>query len=213
MKQTVKRAYSSDRRRQQAEVTRGAILRAAQTLFVANGYTATTIQAVADEAGVAVQTVYAVFKNKRQLLDQLIEAAIVGGADADAGVTHTAEVDAIGAEPDPRRRAEMDAAMTRAIAERVAPIVRVAQEAAASDPEFAAVFEAMKARRREEMSDMVRVLGAQSPLRMSGQQAAATLYVLYSPMVADMLMIDLGWSAAKYEKWLADMLYFSLLEP
>ncbi len=211
MAKVVKRPYSSTKRRQQAEATRGAIVGAARTLFVANGYAATSIQSIADEAGVAVQTVYAVFKNKRQLLDYLIEAAIVGGADADASGAVSAEVEAIAAEVNPRRRAEMDAAMTRAISERVAPIVRVAQEAAASDPEFATVFEEMKARRRAEMTAMVKVLGAQSGLRMPGHQAAATLYVLYSPQVADMLMVDYGWSAAKYEKWLADMLYFSLL--
>jgi AcrR family transcriptional regulator len=210
----VKRPYTSVKRREQADATRSTILRAAQTLFVANGFTATTIQAVAGEAGVAVQTVYSVFKNKRRLLDELIEAAIVGDDAAGAQVLHGAEVEAIAAEPDPRRRAEMDAAIARAIAERVAPIVRVAREAAASDPEFAEVFAGMKARRRQEMAAMTKVLaGPRGRLRMAGPQAAATLYVLYSPDVAEMLMGDYGWSPAKYEKWLADMLYTCLLAP
>jgi AcrR family transcriptional regulator len=206
----VKRTYSSVKRRQQAEATRGAIMRAARMLFAANGYTATTIQAVADEAGVAVQTVYAVFKNKRQLLDQLIEAAIVGTDEQGGDATASAEMQAIEAEPDPRRRAELDAALARSITERVAPVIRVAREAAASDPEFAAVFDELRARRRAEMVTMAKALG-RGKLRVSTQQAAATLYVLYSPDVADMLMIDYGWSAAKYEKWLADMLFTCLL--
>jgi AcrR family transcriptional regulator len=208
MSESVKRPYSSAKRREQAEATREAILRAARNLFVAEGYTATTIQSVADEAGVAVQTVYAVFKNKRRLLDQLIESAIAGADE------HGAEqqVRAIAEEKDPRRRAEMDAAMSRSIIERVAPIVRVAQEAASSDSEFAKVFSEMKARRRAEMTEAVKVLGGPGGrLRMTGQRAAATLYVLYSPDVAALLMGDYGWSPAKYEKWLAEMLYSCLL--
>lgn len=212
MSKAVKRPYSSVKRREQAEATRGAILRTARTLFVARGYTATTIQSVADEAGVAVQTVYAVFKNKRRLLDQLIESAIAGADEDGADPTADQQVQAIAEERDPRRRAEMDAAMSRSIIERVAPIVRVAQEAASSDPEFAQVFSAMKARRRAEMTEMAKVLGGPGGrLRMPGQRAAATLYVLYSPDVAGMLMGDYGWSPAKYEKWLADMLYSCLL--
>ena len=206
----VKRTYSSAKRQQQAETTRVAILQAARTLFVAQGYAATTIQAIADEAGVAVQTVYAVFKNKRQLLDHLIETAIAGSADPGAELAWTEDVEAVAAEPDPRRRMAMDAAMSRAITERVAPVVRIAQEAASADPEFAVEYEAMKARRRAEMTTMVKLLAGRDQMRLSTSHAAATLYVLYSPQVADMLMGDYGWSATKYEKWLADMLYQSL---
>jgi AcrR family transcriptional regulator len=212
MTKSVKRPYSSPKRREQADETRDTILRAARTLFIANGYTATTIQSVAQEAGVAVQTVYAVFKNKRQLLDQVIEAAVAGADGAGPSSLANPQVRLIAEESDPRRRAEMDAAFSRAITERVAPIIRVAREAASSDREFAEIFNAMKARRRAEMAKAARVLeGPGGHLRMSRQQAAATLYVLYSPDVADLLLQDYGWSPAKYEKWLADMLYSCLL--
>ena len=78
-----RRRYTSAARKAQAAATRRSILDAAHALFVADGYAATTIQAIADDAGVAVQTVYAVFGNKRRL-DQVIEAAIVGDDDPDA---------------------------------------------------------------------------------------------------------------------------------
>ena len=126
------------------------ILDAAHELFVATGYAATTIQAIAERAGVAVQTVYAVFGNKRELLRQLIERTITGD-DEPLPITERAEAQAVAAEPDARRRAELDAALSRSITERVAPIVRVANEAAASDPELAAMMEAVKAARRKEM--------------------------------------------------------------
>ena len=81
---SVKRSYSSPKRQAQARETRRTILGAAHELFVAAGYAATTIQAIADEADVAVQTVYAVFGTKRELLRQLIEDTIKGDDEPEA---------------------------------------------------------------------------------------------------------------------------------
>ena len=92
-------AYSSARREAQARETRRSILDAAAELFVASGYAATTIQAVADQAGVAVQTVYAVFGTKRELLRQLIESTITG--DEPEPVTERVTARSLAAEPDP----------------------------------------------------------------------------------------------------------------
>lgn len=206
----VKRKYSSAKREAQARETRQSILDAAHELFIATGYAATTIQAIAEQGGVAVQTVYAVFGTKRELLRQLIESTISG--DDPRPVTEQPEALAIAAEPDPRRRAELDASMSRAITERVAPIVRVASEAAASDPELAAMMDAVKAARRKEMLDSAEILAGADGLRVGRKEAAATLFVLYSPAVADMLMGDHGWSAKRYEKWLAHMLSAAVIQ-
>lgn len=202
---SVKRSYSSTRRQAQARETRRAILAAAGTLFVEHGYTATTIASIAAQAGVAAPTVYAVFGTKRELLRQLIESTIAADADP-LPITQRPESSAIAAEPDARRRAELDAALSRSIVERLAPILRVAAEAAASDPEFAAVMEVVKAARRQEMTASAGILAGPDGLRVDDEEAAATLYVLYSPQVADMLIGDYGWSPEHYEAWLARML-------
>jgi AcrR family transcriptional regulator len=207
---SVKRPYSSAKREAQARETRRSILEAAGSLFVGTGYTATTIQAVAEKAGVAVQTVYAVFGSKRELLRQLIESAITGD-DEPLPITERAEAQAIAGEPSARRRAELDAALSRSITERVAPIVRVAAEAAASDPELAAMMDAMRAARRREMIASARIVAGPDGLRTGVEEAAATLYVLYSPAVADMLMGDYGWSARRFEKWLARMMLSTVI--
>ncbi|MGA9102133.1 TetR/AcrR family transcriptional regulator [Aeromicrobium sp.] len=207
---SVKRPYSSAKRQAQARETRRAILDAAYQLFVANGYAATTIQAIAEGAGVAVQTVYAVFGNKRELLRQLIEVTITGD-DEPEPITERAEALAVAAEPDARRRAELDAAMSRSITERVAPIIRVVGEAAASDPELAAMMEAVKAARREEMITSATIVAGPDGLSVDVDEAAATLYVIYSPQVADMLMRDYGWSAERYEQWLARMILATVI--
>jgi AcrR family transcriptional regulator len=207
---SVKRAYSSARREAQARETRRSILDAAHELFVANGYAATTIQAIAERGGVAVPTVYAVFGTKREILRQLIERTIAG--DEALPITEQAASQSVAAEPDARRRAELDAALSRAIIERIAPIVRVAAEAAASDPELAAMMGAVKAARRREMTVAARILAGPDGLRIAHEEAAATLYVLYSPQVADMLIGDYGWSPERYEKWLARMILQAVLE-
>ena len=210
MGERVKRNYSSARRAAQAKATRRAILDAAADLFVAQGYAATTIHAIAQRADVAVQTVYAVFGNKRELVRQLIENAITGDDDP-TPVTQRAESLAIAAEPDPRRRAQLDAAMSRAITERVAPTLRAAREAAASAPEPARTLEPVKANRRTEMLEAVTLLAGPQGPHLATEQAAATLYVLYSPDVADMLIGDYGWSPEQYEEWLATMIHRTLL--
>jgi AcrR family transcriptional regulator len=206
----VKRSYASARRETQARETRQSILDAALSHFVAHGYAATSMQTIADQAGVAVQTVYAAFGNKRELMRQLIEATITGDDDP-TPITQKAESRAVAAEPDVRLRAQLDAALSRTIVQRVAPIVRVAEEAAASDPELATTMETVKAARRREMLDSARLLAGPEALRLDPEEAAATLYVLYSPQVADMLMRDHGWSPQRYEAWLARMILEGVL--
>jgi AcrR family transcriptional regulator len=200
----------SARRETQARETRQSILDAALSHFVAHGYAATSMQTIADQAGVAVQTVYAAFGNKRELMRQLIEATITGD-DNPTPITQKAESRAVAAEPDVRLRAQLDAALSRTIVQRVAPIVRVAEEAAASDPELATTMETVKAARRREMLDSARLLAGPEGLRLDPEEAAATLYVLYSPQVADMLMRDHGWSPQRYEAWLARMILEGVL--
>jgi AcrR family transcriptional regulator len=202
---SVKRSYASARRKAQAHQTRRVILDAALELFVAGGYAATSIQTIAGRAGVAVQTVYAVFGTKRELLRQLIESTIAGG-DESLPVTDRPELRLVAAQPDAERRVKLDASLSRMIIERVAPIVRVAEEAAASDPELAAMMKAVKEARRHEMTSAALVLAGSDGLRVGREEAAATLYVLYSPQVADMLMGDYGWSPERYENWLASMI-------
>jgi len=102
---SVKRSYSSAKREAQARDTRRSILDAALELFVASGYSATSIQRIAERAGVAVQTVYAVFGTKRDLLRELIETRIAGG-DESLPITERPEAQSVAAEPDADRRAQ-----------------------------------------------------------------------------------------------------------
>ncbi len=173
--------------------------------FEASGYVGTTIQAIADDAGVAVQTVYSVFSSKRELLRNLLEAAVSGGSSVPVG--ERPDFLAIEQEPDPRRRADMDAAISTQISQRIAPIMKVLREAAAADPEFAATAKQITAQRRADMRAAARSLAGPDGEIEDLEAVVGTLYVLYSPDVFLALTGDLGWSIKRYERWLAEMLY------
>ena len=212
VKGSVKRSYVSTKRREQALATRSAVVEAALRLFTTDGYAATTIQAIAHQAGVAVPTVYSVFGTKRELLREALEAAVSGNAAALPLAEHP-EAAALAQERDPRRRAAMDAAMVAKVTPRIVPLVRVLREAARVDPDFAPTAAAITAQRRADMVAAVRVLGGDVGVHMPLEDAVGTLYTLYSPDVFTALTEDLGWSAKRYQRWVATMLYRTLLAP
>ncbi|MCW2915724.1 MAG: transcriptional regulator, TetR family [Actinomycetia bacterium] len=67
-----------DKRAERSRRTREKVVEAARELFVAQGYGATSLQEVADRAGVAVQTIYFVFRNKRTLFKEVVDTSIAG---------------------------------------------------------------------------------------------------------------------------------------
>src|SRR6266542_380174 len=136
---TVKRPYRSARRREQATETRARILRAAHDLFVSRGYGRTTIADVAGAAGVAVETVYAAYRNKPTLLRQVWYAAMRGDEE-DVRLLDRPEIRAVLAEPDLATRLRAHAVVITPVLRRVAPLLRALQGAAASEPAAAAML-------------------------------------------------------------------------
>ena len=103
-KQTLqKRKYDSSRRKAQARETRLQIAKAARKLFFARGYAGATIEAIAEEAQVAKETVYTIFKNKRQILAFLLDIS-VGGDDQPVRILDRPEPQAVLHDTDQRRQ-------------------------------------------------------------------------------------------------------------
>src|SRR5688572_16637613 len=78
---TAKRTYNSSRRALQAAQTREEVLRAASKLFSDTGWAGTTLAAIAEEAGVSVETIYNGFGSKKALLLAAMDVAVVGDTD------------------------------------------------------------------------------------------------------------------------------------
>ncbi len=140
MKQTVKprRAYRSPRREEQASATRRAILDAARELFIEGGYVKTTMQAIAERAGISPATVYATFVTKRAVLSALVDISIAGD-DAPVPILDRPWVAELRGEPDLGRRIGLLAHHGRLMLERRAAIDEVLRAAAAADAEIAAM--------------------------------------------------------------------------
>jgi AcrR family transcriptional regulator len=215
MPRTVKsprRSYDSPRRREQARLTRLAVLEAARALFVEHGYVATTIPAIARAAGVSAETIYAVFGTKKAVLSELVDVSIAGGGEAPP-VLEQDWVREIRDEPDPRRRLSIMARNGRAILERRAPIDEVVRGAAAADPDIAALWARGKAQRYAGQHAVLRIVVGEAGLRggMDLRTAADILYALGSPETYRALVVDRGWSSARFERWYEETLARLLL--
>src|SRR5687767_790517 len=76
------RPYDSSNRVRQAQQTRRRIVEAAASLFVREGYSATSIRAIAEAAGVAVPTVYASLRSKANILRAVVDLTVRGDDEA-----------------------------------------------------------------------------------------------------------------------------------
>jgi AcrR family transcriptional regulator len=205
-----KRSYDSSKRQEQAKATRAAVLDAARELFVRQGFTATTLQAVAEEAGVSVQTVYAAFGSKPELLRQLIGVAVVGDDEAVPLIEREA-VQRIASERDQHERARMQAALITQILGRVAPVAMVAREASGASADAAEQWRAFMVERHKGMAHAARTLAGKDGLRVKVAEAADIIHALWSPELYTILVRELGWSSERYQAWMADTLERTLL--
>ena len=205
-----KRQYSSALRDEQAARTRARILDAAAELFLEHGYARTTVQGIADAAGVARDTVHAVFGSKSRVLTALIDTRLVpeGGV---ANVTETPEARAVKDAVDPHEQIELFATWIAAMSTRLRPVFEILRTASAVEQDMEAVFEEMDRYRLRNMQVYARWFAARGPLRVSTKRAGEIVWTLSSPDVGRMLCDELGWSEAEHARWLADALARCLL--
>ena len=205
---TPKRAYRSDRRREQAQETRRRMLEAAGRLLAARGYAGTTIAAVAREAGVAPETVYAAFRNKRTLVGELVRTSVRGGGSAPPA-SQQAGARAVAAAPGQADQVRLFAADVSARLERVGPVLEAL--AAAAEPELAELRANVDRDRLEGLRRFVSALEDRGPLRVDAEAAAETVWALASPELHTLLRGRRGWPAERYTAWLEETLAAVLL--
>ena len=204
---TPTRAYRSPRRREQALETRRRMLAAAGRLLAAHGYAGTTIAAVAREAGVAPETVYAAFGSKRALVGALVQASVRGAEAAPAAAQAGAA--AVAAATDQREQVRLFAADVVARLARVGPVLQAL--AAAAEPELGELLENVDRNRLDGMRAFIAALERHGPLRVEADAAAQTAWALASPELHQLLVQRGGWSQERYRDWLADTLAAALL--
>jgi AcrR family transcriptional regulator len=200
------------RRARRSEQTRQRIVEAASGLFTERGYHATTIDAIAERADVAVETVYSRFKNKANLLNAILEPAIIGAVDA-PDLLDRPEIAEIRTCEDQAMQLLLLARFSRGILERTETAHRVLLSAAASDELAAELQRRDAARRRRIQRAYIDMLLAHGPLRpgLTPEEAAATYGALANPTTYSLLTRDHGWQPDRFEQWLATSLTALLL--
>ena len=199
----VKRRYDATRRRQAAARTRAAILDAARDLFTERGYTATPMTAIADRAGVALDTVYAAAGRKPDLARLLIETAI-SGTDHAVPAEQRDYVKAVQAAPDAGTKIAIYAAAVTAIAPRLALVHSIIQQAAPAEPELAALWHEIAERRAANMRRFVANLATVSQLRLDPGEAADIVWATNAAEMYQLLVRQRGWTPQRYQRFLAD---------
>jgi AcrR family transcriptional regulator len=209
-----RRRYDSTRRQAQAAQTRQDILTAAHQLFLERGYTGTTLAAIAQTAGVVVETIYRAYGSKAELFKAVVRAAVAGGAArAQISPDQRPAIQAVIAETDPHRQLELYAATQPGIHTRAGPLLRVLVGAAAADPELAAVWDQLENERLAGMGRFAQLLADRGVLQagLSVQEARDLLWTLNALAVHDLLVLRRGWSPERYRDWLAGAMARELL--
>jgi len=207
---SVKRRYDATGRRQAADRTRAAILNAARALFAERGYAATAMTAIADRAGVALDTVYASVGRKPELARLLIETAI-SGTDQAIPAEQRDYVRAIQAAPDADTKIAIYAAAVTAIAPRLALVLGIVQQAARDEPGLATLWAEIAERRAANMRLFVADLATAAPLRLDLDDAADIVWATNAAELYQLLVGQRGWSPQRYQRFLADTWHRLLL--
>jgi AcrR family transcriptional regulator len=199
------RPYHSPQRQQHAAATRSAILGSAQRLFERDGYAATTMDAIAREAGVALKTVYVAFETKSRLLRAVWDLALKGDED-DAPVAARPWYVEVLEEQDPERQLRLNARNSRVVKVRIAVLLRVIRDAAPVDQDTARLWELIQSDFYENQRSVARSLEAKGALAPGVDVTRATdiLWTLNHPDVWLLLVGRLGWTPDEFEQWFAD---------
>ncbi|MBP2705033.1 TetR/AcrR family transcriptional regulator [Microbispora sp. RL4-1S] len=193
---------SEDKRTRRPKETRRRILDAARDLFVQHGYGATALQEIADRAGVAVQTIYFTFGNKRALLKELVDVSIAGDHEAIGTMDRPWFREALATETaDAQLR--LHVRETRGILERVAPITEMLRAAALTDSGIAELWAHDADPRFTVHATAARSLVTKPGARtgVTAEQAADLLFGLLSPELYLVFVRDRGWTPDQWERW------------
>ena len=206
-----RRRYHSPLRAEQAEQTRRRTLSAARQLFAQRGFTATTVAAVAQAAGVSPATIYVSLGGKRGLLEGVLEMAISGPGDPSAmGEQRLREE--LGQLSDPRQRLRTWVRYSCQVLARTSPVHAVIRGAADSDAFAAELRRRLLQRRLDGQTATVRAyLDGALRAGLSIEEAGERFCALSSPELYHLLVAELGWPPGRHEAWLSQLLETELL--
>lgn len=210
----VKRPYDASRRRDAAAQRRTRVVEAAGRLFAEQGYSATTIEAIAAAAGTSPETVYLAFKTKAALLSHVVDTTLAGD-EAPLPLAERPLFLEVRNERDQRRQVRLLARNARIVLERAGPLQWTLVLASGQEPEIAELVDRYHRLRLTAMSTFIDWITRNGPLAagLTRKRAAETYWALSSTEVHQLMRRRLGYSPEDYERWLGDELERALLPP
>jgi AcrR family transcriptional regulator len=191
-------------RQRQAQETKERIVAAARTLMARNGWAATTIDAIAAEAGVAPQTIYAAFGNKRALLEGMRSVMLRDSKIPELMAQAKAQSDG-------HRRLELWAKLIRQQMVTSYDVISIHRQAAASDPKVAEDYRKVLDNRARAFAEAIHDLRADLAPGLDERTATDLLWCFSNEEIYRELVEERGWSPDRYERWLAATLLTQLI--
>lgn len=178
------------------------MLAAANKLFAERGYVVTTMAAIAEEAGVAVQTVHFTFHTKADLLQEMIRVVSAGEDDPKPVLDREWAQEAVTA-ADPQRSLALMAEHGTEIFRRMAPLRKAIETAASVDPDVAALWRSIGVARRGGRKRIFAAIDAKGELdpRLGPDRATDIASVIHSHEAFLELTGTGGWSVEEYKVW------------
>ncbi len=206
-----RRTYDASLRRERARENRERILAAAERRFMRDGYGPTTVAAIADDAGVSVDTIFKSFGGKPGIIRAIRERALLGEGPVPA---ERRSDDLQARETDPRKIIQAWGAFTAELMPRAAPILLLLRDAASTDPELRALLDEMDSDRLRRMTDNARRLHRAGHLRegIGVKQAADVLWTYSSPELYELLVLRRGMPVATYGRFVANAMTAALIQ-
>lgn len=214
MRRAVKgsRRYDSTRRREQARQNRWAVLQAARKRFLRAGYAATTIGEIAADAGLSVESVYKMFKNKPGLLKAVFDVSVAGD-DEPVPIAEREDIQNVIAEPDPARKIELYAEHLSRTMPRVAPIDILIRDASGADPGARKIRRQVQREFLDGMGRFAENLAATGGLRpgLTVEQVRDVLWSFNSSDLFALLVLERRWPPEQYASVVAEAVKGALL--
>jgi AcrR family transcriptional regulator len=161
--------------------------------------------AIADAAGVSIETIYLSIGGKPGLVRYLVETAL-SGTDDPVPPQRRKGVAEIRAEPDPRHKLQLFARSVRPMLARLAPIWQVVIEAAPTDADLRSLVAELQERHARSMRLVIEHLAEAGRMRpaISRQTARDVVWAMNSPEFYRLLVVGRHWTGEEFENWLAD---------
>jgi len=206
----VKRQYDATARRARAQKTYDHVVSTAGELFLARGFSATTVSEVVSSCGLSAEYVYKRFGSKAGLVRAVVARALEGEGPVSAETRSDALESA-----DPMTLVEGWGRLVAEVAPRVAPVLLLLRAAAAQDPNLATLADDLDESRRVRMAHNALRLADGGHLRAGTdiEEATDVLWSLSSPELYDLLVVRSGWSPADYGDFVARGIAGELLGP